>query len=1823
MITSRWFRTLALLSAAAGVAAAQTVFTMTTSNSTITYGQTVTFRVTYGFADPPAFTPFTDAGITFYDGAVGGIVVGSARTDSSGVATLQVSHLTPGVHTIIAFTPVIEGTPETTQVTQTVNRATPQITLVSSLNPSDACHPVTFTASVTGVSGVTGPTGSTGTLGLSGLPGYTGPIGAPAPTGTVAFSLDGAPLSSVSLTAGAQPLTATASLTLDFSSLSTGSHSVRGVYNGDTIYATNLASVTQVENPAATTTSLASSINPADLNQPVTLTATVLTCFQGTAGGTVTFLDSGQSLGPPVSVSGGHASLNVSFTTSGQHSLQAQYSGDAFNAPSAGALVETVRAPTTVTLNSAPNPSVIAQSVVLTATVQAPGGGIPAGNVAFFDNTTQLGSAGVDQAGNAAITVSFQTVGTHPLTATFTSTSTAFGGGTSAVHNQQVNKIPTTTTLALAPNPSLAAQTVTLTATVAPSVTTDLTLTGTVTFTDGSTVLGTASVSAGVATLQVPNGNQPALAVGTHAITATYSGDSNFAGSQDTKNQVVNLIPSTTSIAPAVTTITLGGSVTLTATVTLTSLQTPVTPTGTVTFSVNGQAQTPAVPLNNGSASFTLSNLAASATPYSVTAAYSGDTNVAASTSSAASVTVNKAATTTVLTSAPNPSLAGQTFVLTAAVSTSATTARPITGTVTFTEGATVLGTASVNGGVATLSIPSLAVGSHSLTATYGGDNNFTGSAGGTTQVINPIATTTTLTMAPNPSFAGQAIVLTATISPGVATALAITGTVTFSEGATVLGTATVSSGVAALSVPPLAVGSHNLTATYSGEVNFSGSAGNATQVVNPIPTTTTLTPAPNPSTYSQTIVLTARVAPTLTTSLTVSGSVTFADGGTVLGTATVSNGTATLQLPASAGQAFLTVGTHTITATYGGDANFSGSSDSKSQVVNPIQSTTAVTPAASTIAFGQSVTLTATVTLVNPPTAVTPTGTVTFLVNGQPQTPAVALNNAKASITISNLPASATAYAVTAIYSGDANVAGSAATAATVTVNRAVTTTSLAPSSPTVYQGQPVTLTATVSSATASAALATGTVTFFDGGGALGSAPLVNGTAKTTFTPSVGQHSFTASFGGDSNFAGSTSTAISVISYNPATTITASANPAQPVYGQTVILSAIVTPPAATGTVTFQEGATVLGTAPSGSATVSVSNLTVGTHTITVNYSGDATYSSSSATITVTVSKAPTTTSLSAAPTSATPDQKITLTVKVGPSTATGAVTFLDGSTSLGTANLSAGSASLTVSFPGSGTHTITASYAGDNNYAASTSNAVTVTVGLPGTTTTLTAAPSTAELGQDVVLTASVSPAGATGTVTFSEGSNSQTATLTNGRASATFSNLTLGSHSFVAHYGGDTKFAASDSSAVTVTVNKGTTQTSVSATPNPSTVGQTVTVTATVKPAFGAVPVTGSVIFSVDGAAGQPATLANGAASFSIATLAEGSHSFSAAYGGDSNYQGSTSASITQTVNKAQTVLTISAPASLPNGTVGTAYPQQTFTATGGTAPLTWSLVASSTTTNDLKISAAGVLTGTPTTQGNFQVTVQVQDSSSPPLTGSKTFPVSFAFPPLPTITVTATQVTVPGYPLALKGTLQLTFAPNAAGLPANFQNPQLVFAQNGQATIQIDIPANSTAPIAIPTFQQGSVAGTITVSLTGATNAATGQAVTPFPSPAPLATVTVGRSVPTIVANSLTLTGGASGLQVAFNAISTPRDLTKVDLSFTPAAGSQLTGTTVSIDLASTASQWFSSTQGVQNGGSFSVVIPISFSGDPKAIPTAVSVTLTNSVGPSTAASATKQ
>jgi hypothetical protein len=156
--------------------------------------------------------------------------------------------------------------------------------------------------------------------------------------------------------------------------------------------------------------------------------------------------------------------------------------------------------------------------------------------------------------------------------------------------------------------------------------------------------------------------------------------------------------------------------------------------------------------------------------------------------------------------------------------------------------------------------------------------------------------------------------------------------------------------------------------------------------------------------------------------------------------------------------------------------------------------------------------------------------------------------------------------------------------------------------------------------------------------------------------------------------------------------------------------------------------------------------------------------------------------------------------------------------------------------------------------------------------------------------------------GTVSFKDGATTLgSATLVNGSATFTTSGLAAGSHSLSAVYGGSANFAASTSAAVTQTVNLANTTTSLSSTPNPSTVGQTVTLTATVRPVAPGTGVPGGTVSFKDGATTLgSATLVNGSATFNTSALVAGSHSLTAVYGGSATFAGSTSAVVTQTVS-----------------------------------------------------------------------------------------------------------------------------------------------------------------------------------------------------------------------------------------------------------------------------------------------------------------------------------
>jgi hypothetical protein len=779
----------------------------------------------------------------------------------------------------------------------------------------------------------------------------------------------------------------------------------------------------------------------------------------------------------------------------------------------------------------------------------------------------------------------------------------------------QINSPPATTTTAVTSslNPSTFGQGVTFTATVTTGTGTP---TGTVAFFDGATNIGTGTLSGNTATFTTTS-----LATGSHNITANYAGNANYAASTSpVLTQTVNAAPpatTTTSVTSSLNPSTFGQGVTFTATVTTGT----GTPTGTVTF-FDGATNIGSGTLSGNTATITTTSLATGS--HSITANYAGNANYAASTSPVLTQTVNAAppaTTTTTVTSSLNPSTAGQSVTFTATVATG--TGTP-TGTVTFFDGATNIGTGTLSGNTATFTTTSLATGSHNITANYAGNANYAASTSPVlTQTVNaaPLATTTTtITSSNNPSTFGQSVTFTATVTTGTGTP---TGTVTFFDGATNIGTGTLSGNTATFTTTSLATGSHNITANYAGNANYAASTSPVlTQTVNAAPpatTVTTITSSLNPSIFGQGVTISVVVKKANGTTVT-SGIVTFYDGTAFLGTGDLS-GFDSIHYFTTA----YAIGSHNITATFGGNSSYAASTSSiLIQVVNappPASTTTTITSSLNPSTFGQSVTFTATINTASG----TPTGTVTFF-DGATNIGTGTLSGNTATFSTTILATGS--HNITANYNGNTTHAASKSSVLIQVVNAAppsTTTTTITSSiNPSTF-GQSVTFTATVTTGTGTP---TGTVTFFDGVTNIGIGTLTGNTATfTTSALTTGSHNITANYGGNASYAASTSSVLTqVVNAAPpsttTTTITSSNNPSTT--GQSVTFTATVTTATGTptGTVTFFDGATNIGTGTlSGNkATFTTSALTTGSHNITATYNGNATHATSTSSVLVQV---------------------------------------------------------------------------------------------------------------------------------------------------------------------------------------------------------------------------------------------------------------------------------------------------------------------------------------------------------------------------------------------------------------------------------------------------------------------------------------------------------------------------------------------------------------------------------------------------------------------------
>jgi hypothetical protein len=647
--------------------------------------------------------------------------------------------------------------------------------------------------------------------------------------------------------------------------------------------------------------------------------------------------------------------------------------------------------------------------------------------------------------------------------------------------------------LTATPNPAIVGQTVTFTATVSPSAST-----GSVTFTVDY-VQQTVPLNAGVATWSTST-----LTAGSHKVEAEYSGDAGHSISSAVPiTQVVTLPTPGVTLSFSVATPVWGDSVTFTATVNpaTTAGVTPSTPTGEVTFRVDGVAENTAT-LTNATATWTATGLTAGT--HSVKAEYAGDAANSPS-SVTKTLSVGQVDSTISVTGTPSSSGVGAPVTFTATVTPSGAT-----GTVSCAvDGGSAAQVATLSGATGTWTDSALPVGTHTITCSYSGDQNVKAStADPLTQTVVLSSSTVTLTSSQSPSTYGTPVTITATVGPGA------TGTMVFNIDGQDQPAVPVS-GSATVTIGTLAPGGHSIGATYSGDKTYAGgTASMIGQTVTQAPTTTVVQVHPSPSLFSDLVTVTATVTPTGTT-----GTITFSLDGVAM-TPTPLNGTTAVWKTST-----LAVGTRTIGAAYSGDTNFLPSTAANyPQTVQEMPTTLKLTSSLATSVWNQPVTFTAQLT-----PAGGESGSIVFSFDGVAQPPAAVDAAGTATIMTASLPVGA--HTITAAYAGDGNYLPSAATATdggaggsiTQTVGKAPTTVTVISSFNPIPFGQAVTFSATVSPPQA-----TGTIVLVIDSVAQ---PLQivspGGNSVETSTLVAGVHIIGATYSGDANYSGSSSPAL------------------------------------------------------------------------------------------------------------------------------------------------------------------------------------------------------------------------------------------------------------------------------------------------------------------------------------------------------------------------------------------------------------------------------------------------------------------------------------------------------------------------------------------------------------------------------------------------------------------------------------------------------------------------------------------------------------------------
>jgi len=534
------------------------------------------------------------------------------------------------------------------------------------------------------------------------------------------------------------------------------------------------------------------------------------------------------------------------------------------------------------------------------------------------------------------------------------------------------------------------------------------------------------------------------------------------------------------------------------------------------------------------------------------------------------------------------------------------------TGNVTIVGGGYDGGGKSLASGSYTFTIPaySLTAGSYNLTGSYQGDSTYAEASDTASITVNKILPTVSVTLNPTSIGANTPVTANITVSGSIGDPKP-TGTAQLSGGGYTSSTCTLANGICSITIPSNSLANGNITviATYGGNSDYQSATGSATETVNALTPTVTVTPALNTLDTVTPLQVTINVTGS---GATPSGSIDLAGvlGGTLNNgyqlTCTLSGGSCSVTIQPG----YLYSGTDTLTAAYSGDTTYLPHITTSIVTVSKANPVFTVTPSPTKIYTNDTLTLTGSISS----SAEGPTGYIT--VSGGGYSGSVSLFGSPYYLNIPPGSLNPGTDTLTLTYSGD-QFFNPATTSTAVTVTQWVkvpSTITVTPASSSIHTGEPLNVTALV---TGTDRAPTGSVTLTSGSYNSGAWPISAGSATIPVPPNsltVGTDTFTASYGGDTTYLSSTGTASVTVAVS---TYSISAGPAPTLArGQQAIVNIdVVTTSAYDGTITFSCALTKY---PSGAI-----DLPACTSVVPVTLFGNRTSSTGGVQITTTAAKA------------------------------------------------------------------------------------------------------------------------------------------------------------------------------------------------------------------------------------------------------------------------------------------------------------------------------------------------------------------------------------------------------------------------------------------------------------------------------------------------------------------------------------------------------------------------------------------------------------------------